>query len=442
MSNLSEEILSSSVSQLAYNIASHLRGNDVNRLRPRLMFNSMEGFVPEANPEGVIRGSVSEVVANGVMGDGGSVSVAEVAGNGGMVGENVGNGVNESVQEVLDNGIMVNGVGRFSSQVMNNVSGLVSQVNTVAGGVMENGFVGDVGNGVMKNGVSGASVRAVNNGVVGASSSSLGDVANGVMGNGVGRAGARVMNNGDVGVRRFSLGVAAFGSAPRVDRDRLMRNFNQEIRKDIARLRGYRSIANGLRVVVRRRRHRIDRLEAVGDSHEAADIISTSMVCRFYVFKVLLTKRITKLYNCCTFSFAASVKELDHVRNNIVAGKFLNFLIHVEMKDGDLMLATAIHSFFLLSPADPVSNKARLTFLVVVSELVVGIDGVSEETPSVTPIDAAVDAGIRGTQNNKAECSEWKSVSIFSAFISEHLSLEIYNGGCKASDVLWIPDAR
>nr|GEV19297.1 hypothetical protein [Tanacetum cinerariifolium] len=281
MSNLPEEILPGSVSQLAYNIASHLRGNDVNGLRPRLMFNSVEGFVPETNYEGVIRGLVSEMVANGVMGDGGSVSVAEVVGNSGMVGENVGNGVNESVKEVLDNGTMVNGVGRFSSQVMNNVSGLVSQVNVVAGGVMENGFVGEVGNGVMKNGVSGASVRAINNGVVGASSSSLGDVANGVMGNGVGRVGARVMNNGDAGVR-----------------------------EDIARLREYRFGG-------------VSRLLPVSFGGILAGI--------------------TKLYNCCTFSFAASVKELDHVRNNIVAGKFLNFLIHVEMKGGDLMLGSVVY---------------------------------------------------------------------------------------------------
>nr|GEU85360.1 hypothetical protein [Tanacetum cinerariifolium] len=397
MSNLPEEILSGSVSQLAYNIASHLRGNDVNGLRPRLMFNSVEGFVPEANSEGVIRGSVLEVVANGVMGDGGSVSVAEIVGNGGVVSENVGNGVNESVQEVLDNGTMVNGVGRFSSQVMNNVSGLVSQVNVVAGGVMENGFVGEVGNGVMENGVSGTSVRAVNNGVAGASSSSLGDVANGVM--------------------------AAAGSAPSVDKDRLMRNFNQEIREDIARLMECRSIANGLRVVVRRRRHRIDRLKAVGDSREAANIIrfgggsrllpvSFGVLCMsmgLLAYQEGILDGITKLYNCCTFLFAASVKELDHVRNNLVAGKFLNFLIHVEMKDDNLMVQH-MHIgnckcpgdcdsffFFLLSPADPVSNKALLTFLVVVSELVAGIDGVSEETPSVMPIDAAVDAaGVPG----------------------------------------------
>ncbi|GJW56690.1 hypothetical protein Tco_0103421 [Tanacetum coccineum] len=181
--------------------------------------------------------SVSGVVANGVMGDGGSVSVAEGVGNDVMVGENVGNGVTESVQEVLDNGDMVNGVGRSPSQVMNNVSGLVSQVNVVAGGVMENGFIGEVANGVMENAVSSAAVRAVNNGVAGASSSSLGDGANGVMGNGVGRAGARVMNNGDAGARSFSLGGAAAGSVPRVDMDRLLRNFNQEIREDIARLR-------------------------------------------------------------------------------------------------------------------------------------------------------------------------------------------------------------
>ncbi|GJX77504.1 hypothetical protein Tco_0324315 [Tanacetum coccineum] len=215
MSNRLEEIIPGFVSQLTYNIASQLRGNGVNGLGPRLMFNSVEGFAPQVNSEGVISGSVSGVVANGVMGDGGSVSVAEGVGNGVMVGENIGNGVTESVQEVL--------------------------VNDVAGGVMENGFVEEV--------------------------------ANGVMGNGVGRAGARVMNNGDAGARSFYLGGAPTGSIPRVDRDRLLRNFNQEIREDIARLREYRSIAHGLRVVVRRRRLRIDRLKAIGNSREAADII-------------------------------------------------------------------------------------------------------------------------------------------------------------------------
>ncbi|GKE63275.1 hypothetical protein Tco_1513642, partial [Tanacetum coccineum] len=46
-------------------------------------------------------------------------------------------------------------------------------------------------------------------------------------------------------------------------------------------------------------------------------------------------------------------------------------------------------SCFLL---DSVSNKALLTFLVVVSEPGVGIDVVSEETLSVMASDAAVDA--------------------------------------------------
>nr|GEX12891.1 putative reverse transcriptase domain-containing protein [Tanacetum cinerariifolium] len=408
---------------------------DVNGLGPRLMFNSIEGFVPQANYEGVIRGSVSEVVANGVMGDGGSVSVAEVVGNGGMVGENVGNGVNESVQEVLDNGTIVNGVGRFSSQVMNNVSGLVSQVNAVASDVMENGFVEEVANSVIENGVSGASVRAVNNGVAVASSSSLGDVANNVMGNSVGKAGAQVMNNGDAGVRNFSLGGADAG-----------------------------------------RHHHIDRLEAVEDSREAADIIrfwermqledvekgtrallmmrDTEAKIRekaSFAYQEGILAGITKLYNCCTFSFAASVKELDHVRNNIVAGKFLKF-----------------------PDTYPTSNKSLLTFLVVVSELVVGIDGASEETPSVTPIDVAVDvAGVPGVSGvigsgvnvNCGLCVSGQDFVVlarkdttgvakltlypsgfccrsvlngnlflfFSAFISEHLSLKICNCGCKIS---------
>ncbi|GJV94690.1 hypothetical protein Tco_1546267 [Tanacetum coccineum] len=216
MSNLPEEIVPGSVSQLAYNIASHLRGNGVNGLGPRVMFNGVEGFIPQANSEGVISGSVSEGITNDVMGNGGSVSVAEVVGNGLMVDENV----------------------------MNNVNGLVSQVNVVTGGVMENGFVEEIANGVMENGVSRASVRALNNGVVGARSYSLGDVANCVMGNDVGRAGARVMNNGDAGVQSFSLGGATDGS-----------------------------IANGLRIVVHRRCQRIDRLEALRNCHEAVDTI-------------------------------------------------------------------------------------------------------------------------------------------------------------------------
>ncbi|GKC61956.1 hypothetical protein Tco_1089554 [Tanacetum coccineum] len=325
MSNLPEEIDPGFVSQLAYNIASHLK--------------------------------VSEGVANGVMGNGGSVSVAEVVGNGLMVGENVGNGVNESVQEVLDNDVMVKGVGRSGSQVMNNVNGLVSQVNVVAGGVMENGFVGEVANGVMENGVSGASVRAVNNGVAGGRSSSLGDVANGVMGNDVGRAGAQVMNNGDAGVWSFSLRGVAARSAPRVNRDRLLRNFNQEIREDIARLREYRSIANGLRIVVRRRRQRVDRLEALRNCREAVDTI------RFW-----------------------ERMQLEDVEKGTRA---LLMMRETEAKIGE-KARTVIE---VIQKSYSVSNKALLTFLVVVSEPGVGIDGVSEETPSVMASDAAVDAG-------------------------------------------------
>ncbi|GJR31638.1 hypothetical protein Tco_1107870 [Tanacetum coccineum] len=324
MSNLPEETNPGLVSQLAYNIASHLK--------------------------------VSKGVANGVMGNGGSVSVAEVVGNGLMVGENVGNGVNESVQEVLDNDAMVNGVGRSASQVMNNVNGLVSQVNAVAGSVMENGFVREVANGVIENGVSGASVRAVNNGVAGARSSSLGDVANGVMGNDVGRAGARVMNNGDAGVRSFSLGGAAAGSAPRVNRDRLLRNFNQEIREDIARLREYRSIANGLRIVVRRRRQRIDRLEALGNCREAVD----------------------------TIRFSERMQLEDAEKGT----RALLMIRETKAKIGD-KASVGVCIFW----GDSVSNKALLTFLVVVSEPGVGIDGVSEETPSVMASEAAVDDG-------------------------------------------------
>ncbi|GJV56890.1 hypothetical protein Tco_1457895 [Tanacetum coccineum] len=361
-------------------------------------------------------------------------------------------------------GVVANGVHGDGGSVCNVDEGF-SVGNVVAGECgWENGFIGEVANGVIENAVSSAAVRAVNNGVAGASSSFLGDGANGVMGNGVGRAGARVINNGDAGAQSFSLGGAVTRSVPKVDMDSLLRNFNQEIRKDIARLREYRYIVHGLRVVVHRRRLRIDRLEAIGNSRKAAVII------RFWERMQLEdVEKVTRVL--------LMMKETEAKIGVVRAGKsneVMNRSEEVGCSEGPayctvLEMTTGLY---------PVSNKALLTFLVVVSELVIGINGVSEETPSVRPLDAAVDAagvvGVFGvirsgvTVNVRfvnfmfqdVRCINIETIVdcvlagfvtltrypsgfccssvlngnmflFFSSFMFEHLSLEIGNGGCK-----------
>ncbi|GJV05629.1 hypothetical protein Tco_1343285 [Tanacetum coccineum] len=238
------------------NVASHLRANGVYGFGPCVMFDGVEGFVPQVMANSV-RGSVSEVVANGVMdngvmsngvsesvpevvangvkANGVSGSALEVAANGVMVYETMSNDVNESVQEVLDNDVMVNGVGGSASQVVSSVNGLGSQVE--ANGVIDNGFSGS---------------------------------ANRVGSNGVGELVSQFV----AGVRSSSVRGVAAQSAPQVDKDRLLRYFNKEVHEDLARLREYRSIANGLRVVVRRRRHRITQLESLRNYREARDTIN------------------------------------------------------------------------------------------------------------------------------------------------------------------------
>ncbi|GJY32098.1 hypothetical protein Tco_0415593 [Tanacetum coccineum] len=273
MSNRLEEIIPGFVSQLTYNIASQLRGNGVNGLGPRLMFN------------------ISGVVANGVMGDGGSVSVAEGVGNGVMVGENIGNGVTESVQEVLGNGAKVNGV---------------------------------------------------------------------------------VMNNGDAGARSFYLGGAPTGSIPRVDRDRLLRNFNQEIREDIARLSMPDKIRFGA-IAVRKGRKELVR------TYEREDGTKIGEKARFYNLVIWLIWVETNHFRVGSMVTKGVGK----------SNEVMNHSEEVGCSEGPAYRTVLETTTGLY----PVSNKALLTFLVVVSELVVGINGVSEETPSVRPIDAAVDAG-------------------------------------------------
>ncbi|GJY54847.1 hypothetical protein Tco_0446511 [Tanacetum coccineum] len=171
--------------------------------------------------------------------------------------------------------VMFDGVEGFVPQVMDNsVRGSVSKV--VANGVMDNG--------VMSNGVSESVPEVVANGVKanGVSGSALEVAANGVIDNGFSGSANRVGSNGVgelvsqfvAGVRSSSVRGVTAQSAPQVDKDRLLRYFNQEVCEDLARLGEYRSIANGLRVVVRRRRHRITQLEALRNCREARDTIN------------------------------------------------------------------------------------------------------------------------------------------------------------------------
>nr|GEV25546.1 hypothetical protein [Tanacetum cinerariifolium] len=173
-------------------------------------------------PKEITRGSVSQFMSSDVNGSGSGVMA---------------NGVNESIPSVIDNG-----VDRFVSQV---------RFNGVIGYVPIN----------MTNGVSGSISEIEVNGV-GRLVSQV--EADGVIANGVGGSVDPGMANG------VSRSVA---SVTQVDKDRLLGYFDQEVREDIARVRVYRAIANGLRITVRRRRECICRLEALGNCQDAIDTI-------------------------------------------------------------------------------------------------------------------------------------------------------------------------
>ncbi|GJY32428.1 hypothetical protein Tco_0415923 [Tanacetum coccineum] len=155
-----------------------------------------------------------------------------------------------NVPEEISRGVIDNGVDRFVSQV---------RVNGVSGSIP-----GVVVSGVVCNGVGGSAAKVMNDGVS-------------VIANDVGESAAQNMTNGaSESVSKIEVNGVGSGSVAfvtQVDNDHLLGYFNQEVRKDIARVREYRAIASGLRITVRRRRERIRRPEALGNCQDVIDTI-------------------------------------------------------------------------------------------------------------------------------------------------------------------------
>ncbi|GJZ50893.1 hypothetical protein Tco_0605408 [Tanacetum coccineum] len=295
MTNVSEIIVDGFVAQLTRAIASGISGSIprglVNRVVSRdvveLFRWDMGGDVVSSSvSDSVSQGVGSHVMVNGFVESGigilNGVRVHDV--NGMRV-----SGVNESivVNDVRANGSVgvTGGFGSSLGQAMRvrNVSELVSQgmVNAIgASSVTETMMVDTVrDNGVRINGVNELvvvnDVRAMSNDV--RTNSGVGVTGP----NGVGRSIYRgisngVRTNGDVGVTDGSgsyLGQAPMDHTGQLDKDRLLGWFNQEVVEDLGRLREYRSVARGLKVVVRRRRERIRRLELLRNCQDAAATI-------------------------------------------------------------------------------------------------------------------------------------------------------------------------
>ncbi|GKC81415.1 hypothetical protein Tco_1137132 [Tanacetum coccineum] len=164
------------------------------------------------------------------------------------------NGVNESV--------VVNDVRAMSNDIRTNSGVGVTGASSVSETVMVDAVRGNDVNGVRINGV------IVNDSVV------VNDVrANGVGGSVSQGMGNGVRTNGCVGVTDgfgSSLGQALVDHTRQLNKDHLLGWFNQEFVEDLGRLREYRSVARRLKVVVRRRRERICRLELLRNCQDVA----------------------------------------------------------------------------------------------------------------------------------------------------------------------------
>ncbi|GJT01532.1 retrovirus-related pol polyprotein from transposon TNT 1-94 [Tanacetum coccineum] len=209
-------------------VCSRVIANGVNVSGSRVTANGVNGSVPGVTANGVDR-FVSQVMANGVIG-----YVPEV-----VVNDFVANGVGRSVVRVQANGVMANDVGGSATRVMTNgVSGSIPKIGV-------NGLSRSVpqvqADGGMANGVSGSVALGMTNGVSGSVSQVVAD--------------------------------GASETVPQVDKEHLLGYFNQEVRKDLARLRQYWAIACGLRITVHRRRECIRQLEALRNCQDSIDTI-------------------------------------------------------------------------------------------------------------------------------------------------------------------------
>ncbi|GJY86887.1 hypothetical protein Tco_0500913 [Tanacetum coccineum] len=194
-----------------------------------------QGVVNVAMPNG-ISGSTVEGMGSGMMANGFSKSVTT-------------NSVSESVPQGIGIGVRDNVVSESVPQ------GMVNGVR--ANGVSESVYLG-IGDGIMANGVR----EPVRRGMV-----------NGVRNNGVSRANRESVSEVVVDGSSSSFRQTASESVDQLDKERVLRCFNQEVVEDLGRLREYRSIARGLKVVMRRRREHIRQLQLLRNCEDVAATI-------------------------------------------------------------------------------------------------------------------------------------------------------------------------
>nr|GEV77561.1 hypothetical protein [Tanacetum cinerariifolium] len=202
--------------------------------------------------------NVSKLVSQGMVNTIGASSVTKIV----------------MVDVVRDNdvsGVKINGVNE--SVVVNDVRAMSNSVRTNSGvGVTRASSVSEIVmvDVVRGNDVNGVWINVLNESVM------VNDVgANGVGGSTFQGIGNGVRTNGGV---KVTDGFGSFGEAPvdhtsQLDRGCLLGWFNQKVVEDLGRLKEYRSVARGLKAIVRRRREHIRHLELLRNRQDAATTI-------------------------------------------------------------------------------------------------------------------------------------------------------------------------
>ncbi|GJR88023.1 hypothetical protein Tco_0212034 [Tanacetum coccineum] len=105
----------------------------------------------------------------------------------------------------------------------------------------------------------------------------------------------------------LSLDEVVPGAVPRVDKDRLLVWFNQEVLEDVARVGEYRILSCGLRDVVRKRHERIGQLKALGSCEDDIKTKLHKSSLKFGQFACFVPN-VTKVQgSSCGETFGASI---------------------------------------------------------------------------------------------------------------------------------------
>nr|GEU34862.1 hypothetical protein [Tanacetum cinerariifolium] len=188
-------------------------------------------------------GTQSTAQLTHVITDGVRVSVPRVIAYG---GDSFGSQM-ESVSQGLGSGLMANDVSESVLQgVVNGVG-----VDGIRGNGVSEGMING-GSGLMANGVSESVPQGVVNvvRVNGVRSNGVREgMINGARASGVRRSFREFVSEFLADGSSSSVGQDADAFATKIDKDHLLACFNHEVHEDLARLRVYRYLANGLRVV-------------------------------------------------------------------------------------------------------------------------------------------------------------------------------------------------